>query len=490
VLDSNRIPRKTLQVEQIKAQIHHFTESEVVAMKEVFRSFDADNSGAISTDELYAVMKECGQEVSMEECVAIVKDVDYDNNGEIDFDEFMTLMTRKKKTDGRNNLQAIVEMKRKKLQEKKEKLKQYSTFQQNEQKSAAELENMSRRRSIQMAAETQGVPQLVIAQNKFFWRTDERIDVHIYEDATRFIVVPFHTKKEVELRHLYADRAVIEAEIAKKALSQPKVADADDQPKEGGNQDQDQRKGEVGEFLINRLQLLAPKQFEELNPGFSPKTYMAQATVRAAVPLGSVPDLAPTPPAGSAPRSSRQSFSTKKRVAVQKPDGSGPSEPASENAAQDGNPAVIFSTPWVQPLGCVLENQAMDDDLIFTFNWLAWKPSDPVVDPLRPEISLITPISRNSSQDADLGKFEKKQKELAGDVAATKAQVRAARIQQNVVDMFMSTYRRKLQEGDPKSAKAKFRRVFRKIGRNLEVDRVKAILETMPAPGPLPQKSA
>ena len=51
--------------------------------------------GSITTDELGDVMKSLGQKPSHAELDAMVREIDADGNGEIDFPEFLTMMLRK-----------------------------------------------------------------------------------------------------------------------------------------------------------------------------------------------------------------------------------------------------------------------------------------------------------------------------------------------------------------------------------------------------------
>eukprot|EP00944_MAST-04C_sp_MAST-4C-sp1_P000236 g236.t1 len=73
-----------------------FTDDEREAYKEAFSMFDADGSGTISTDELGAVFKKLGNEVSSKELKEMILEVDEDGSGEIDFGEFLTMMERQK----------------------------------------------------------------------------------------------------------------------------------------------------------------------------------------------------------------------------------------------------------------------------------------------------------------------------------------------------------------------------------------------------------
>ena len=59
--------------------------------------FDKDGDGTITIDELATVMKSLGQKPTLQELEDMIKEVDNDGNGEIDFQEFLDLMALKMK---------------------------------------------------------------------------------------------------------------------------------------------------------------------------------------------------------------------------------------------------------------------------------------------------------------------------------------------------------------------------------------------------------
>ena len=62
--------------------------------KEAFDMFDKDHSGTISVDEIAKIMKNFGNPMSKDEIREMIKDIDTSGDGELDFDEFVTLMQR------------------------------------------------------------------------------------------------------------------------------------------------------------------------------------------------------------------------------------------------------------------------------------------------------------------------------------------------------------------------------------------------------------
>ena len=68
------------------------------ALRETFNLFDEDGSGAIDSKELHDAISELGtsengiDEVSEETVNEIMKHIDHDQNGEIDFQQFQRLV--------------------------------------------------------------------------------------------------------------------------------------------------------------------------------------------------------------------------------------------------------------------------------------------------------------------------------------------------------------------------------------------------------------
>ena len=70
-------------------------EDEIMEIKEAFDMFDADLSGAISVQELVSSFKTLGFDEKHEGVFAMLKDIDTNGDGELDFPEFLSLLTAK-----------------------------------------------------------------------------------------------------------------------------------------------------------------------------------------------------------------------------------------------------------------------------------------------------------------------------------------------------------------------------------------------------------
>ncbi|XP_030885537.1 calmodulin-like protein 5 [Leptonychotes weddellii] len=64
-------------------------------MQEVFCTFDLDGNGRISVDELKQAMAKLGQTLSQEELDAMIQEADTDKDGQVDYKEFLRILSQK-----------------------------------------------------------------------------------------------------------------------------------------------------------------------------------------------------------------------------------------------------------------------------------------------------------------------------------------------------------------------------------------------------------
>lgn len=71
------------------------TDSELDCLKEAFSLFDADHDGEITVHELGRVMRNHGLNPTDDELKDMIRNVDKNSNGAIDFNEFIEMMVRR-----------------------------------------------------------------------------------------------------------------------------------------------------------------------------------------------------------------------------------------------------------------------------------------------------------------------------------------------------------------------------------------------------------
>ncbi|KAF8154579.1 anthrax edema factor in complex with calmodulin and pyrophosphate [Crassisporium funariophilum] len=73
---------------------------QIAAYKDAFSLFDKDNDGTITSNELGTVMRSLGKTPTDSEIQEMIKEVDQDRNGTIEFAEFIEMMGRKTHAEG------------------------------------------------------------------------------------------------------------------------------------------------------------------------------------------------------------------------------------------------------------------------------------------------------------------------------------------------------------------------------------------------------
>ena len=69
----------------------------------MFNLFDVNGDGLISSEELGIVLRSMGQNPSDKELKEMISELDEDGSGEVDFEEFVTLMQKKTADDEFND---------------------------------------------------------------------------------------------------------------------------------------------------------------------------------------------------------------------------------------------------------------------------------------------------------------------------------------------------------------------------------------------------
>ncbi|KAK8686723.1 hypothetical protein V6N13_125743 [Hibiscus sabdariffa] len=65
-------------------------------MRDAFDLYDQDKNGLISTKELHLVLNRLGMKSSVDECARMIKSVDSDGDGNVNFEEFQKMMSNEK----------------------------------------------------------------------------------------------------------------------------------------------------------------------------------------------------------------------------------------------------------------------------------------------------------------------------------------------------------------------------------------------------------
>ncbi|XP_039047488.1 calcium-dependent protein kinase 26-like [Hibiscus syriacus] len=90
----------------LKVIAQRLSEEEIAGLKEMFKMIDADSSGQITYDELKVGLKKFGADLDESEFHALMKAADVNNNGTIDYEEFVAATLHLNKIEREDNLMA------------------------------------------------------------------------------------------------------------------------------------------------------------------------------------------------------------------------------------------------------------------------------------------------------------------------------------------------------------------------------------------------
>ena len=74
----------------------------VTELKDAFDLYDQDRNGLISANELHLVLNRLNMTCTIEDCHRMIKTVDADGDGNVNFEEFKTMMGHKASAEGTN----------------------------------------------------------------------------------------------------------------------------------------------------------------------------------------------------------------------------------------------------------------------------------------------------------------------------------------------------------------------------------------------------
>ena len=88
-------PPSAVNPHQKKEGLKGLTDQQIEDFKLAFSLFDKDGDGTCDTDELSTVMRALGQNMTDTELLDMIREVDEDDSGSIDFEEFLQMMAKK-----------------------------------------------------------------------------------------------------------------------------------------------------------------------------------------------------------------------------------------------------------------------------------------------------------------------------------------------------------------------------------------------------------
>eukprot|EP00344_Euplotes_crassus_P004461 CAMPEP_0197002824 /NCGR_PEP_ID=MMETSP1380-20130617/7241_1 /TAXON_ID=5936 /ORGANISM="Euplotes crassus, Strain CT5" /LENGTH=202 /DNA_ID=CAMNT_0042421119 /DNA_START=306 /DNA_END=914 /DNA_ORIENTATION=+ len=88
-----------LKREALSVLVKLLSEDKIIELKEIFKEIDINCTGTISVDELKQSLKEAGIKMKTSQVRKIVQNLDYEENGEINYSEFLAATISLKDTE-------------------------------------------------------------------------------------------------------------------------------------------------------------------------------------------------------------------------------------------------------------------------------------------------------------------------------------------------------------------------------------------------------
>ena len=108
---AQKIESKAAEYNAKSYEKNELTEDEEMEIKEAFDLFDTDKSGEIDTDELKQALSNLGIDAKNQTLQNMINDIDKNQSGTIDFDEFIDMMTAKMSDkDTREDLKKVFDL--------------------------------------------------------------------------------------------------------------------------------------------------------------------------------------------------------------------------------------------------------------------------------------------------------------------------------------------------------------------------------------------
>ena len=140
-----------------------FTRTQLEALREQFEAADTDQSQSIDASELHAVCQQMGEDMTLKQVKALIKSVDSDGSGEIEWEEYLIIMGKKKNDAARTGAGLFQKWSQRAKEVAKSKEEQARVIQAEKEAKAA-VASEEREAAVSRAAEAAAIEKEAIAK--------------------------------------------------------------------------------------------------------------------------------------------------------------------------------------------------------------------------------------------------------------------------------------------------------------------------------------